>query len=246
MTKMSKILSIGGLVAGVAVIGAAVHHTPSASAAGVSHLFAGQLPKNLDVTTAADLSELAARLTFTGGAERARLCSGTPACDAGTARTSAHIEAVDQLPVSASNLPVEGVVLNRIVNTGQFTERLYGMAPGAVSYTIALPRTDSSAVGRWVLVEVNGSDRKVLASGPLASCGHGTYVGTPQADFRSCTSATTMHRDGVTQSASASTGDSDPIWASCAVGCCIGQLRPGQNPPPGQIPPGQTPPSRTN
>jgi hypothetical protein len=224
MTKLSSWVGAVGLVAGVTVAVAAVipHSATAASAAKSSHLFAGHLAKPFDAMSASELSALAARLSFTGGATRARMCSGTPECDSGIARTSAHIEAVDEAPISASNIPAEGVIITRFENTGKFTERRYGLAPSAVAYLIALPRTDTTAVGRWMLVQIAGDTKKVLASGAIASCGHGTYPGKPQADFRSCVSAATAHRQGMTINSASFPGDaSDPIWTVCAVGCCI-------------------------
>jgi hypothetical protein len=198
-----------------------MQHPPAVAAAEPSRLFAGQLNKPFDAMLASELSALGARLGYTGGAERARMCSGTPECDSGIARTSARAEAVDQAPVGASNMPTDGVVISRVQNTGKFTERRYGLAPGAVSYLIALPSTNTSTEGRWMLVETTGGTKKVLASGVIASCGHGT-PGKPQADFRSCASAGAAHQKGMTSnSASFHTGDSDPLWVECAPGCCV-------------------------
>jgi hypothetical protein len=157
-------------------------HSP-AVAAESSHLFAGHLTKPFDALSASELSALAARLSFTGVAERARMCSGTPECDSGIARTSAHIEVVNQGPISASNIPAEGVIITRFENTGKFTERRYGLAPGAVTYLIALPNSDSTAMGRWMLVDLSGDTKKVLASGAIASCGNGTMLACHKPTF---------------------------------------------------------------
>ena len=196
-------------------------HGPSvARATEVPRPLTGMLPKSVDMLNAAELTAVVAHLKFTGGAERRRLCSGTPECDAGTARTSAHIEAVDQGPISNANVPAEGVILLRIQNTGQFVERKYGLQPGAVNYLIVLPRVDSTTVARWALVEVSGSAKRTLKKGDLTSCGHGTYPGSPMADFRTCAAAAAVHSG----TASRVTGDGgDPAWAACSMGCCIVQ-----------------------
>jgi hypothetical protein len=218
---LRKTLAVGGLLAGSFVLVAASHRTPTVSAAVPSHAFAGELKKGFEAMSAADFVSFASHLPFTGGAERGRMCSGTPECDAGTARTSGHVEAVDQNPISSSNIPTDGVIISRFENTGKFTERRYGLAAGAVAYLIALPSDDSTTTGRWVLAEVDGGSKRILASGHVGSCGHGAYPGKPQADFRSCASASAAHSEGMTaNSASFRTGDNDPIWISCETGCC--------------------------
>jgi hypothetical protein len=182
--------------------------------------------------SAADFSALLGRLRFTGGTERDRTCVGTPECDAGTVRTSAHVEAVDQAPIASSNIPANGVVVTRVANTGQFTERRYGLTPGSIAYVVAQPTSDSSAVGAWSLVQMVGAKTQVLASGLIRACGHGIYSGKPQADFRTCASAATAHGNGMKiNSASFRTGDEDPIWAECSMGCCVADSRPPTRPP---------------
>lgn len=162
-----------------------------------------------------------------GGIYENRSCSGTPECDSGIAHTMAHIEAVDQEPISASNIPAEGVIITRFENTGAFTERRYGLAAGSVAYLVALPTSDSGAVGRWILVQPTGQANRILATGVINACGHGSYLGKPQADFRSCASAAAAHAQGMTiNSASFRTGDSDPMWISCSGGGCIVGSRP--------------------
>lgn len=135
MTKLVGWFGMVGVVTGVSLAGvvAALHPPAVAAAVEPSRHFTGQLTKPLEAMSASDLSALGARISFTGGAERARTCSGTPECNSGSARTSAHIEAVNQAPISASNIPADGVIITRLENTGKFTERRYGLAPGAIS-----------------------------------------------------------------------------------------------------------------
>ena len=231
MRKLSRWVGVVGLAAGIAAVIAVVSHVPAVAFAAGASRFAGELSKPLDALSGAELTGLVAHLRFTGGTERTRFCSGTPECDSGSARTAARIEAVDQAPISASNIPVDGVIISRIENTGNFTERRYGLAAGGVAYLVALPARDSGAVGRWILVQATGQANKVLATGLINSCGHGSYPGKPQADFRSCASAAAAHTQGMTlNSASFRTGDGDPAWVGCASGCCV--LRPGTAPPP--------------
>jgi hypothetical protein len=204
---------------------------PSASAKEVGPLFAGQLNKPLSSISAADLADLVGRLGFTGGTERDRLCVDTPECDAGTARTSAHVEAVDQPLIAPNTIPANGVVVTRVANTGKFTERRYGLTAGSIAYLIAHPSEDSTAVGAWSLVQIVGNSTHVLASGLILACSHGIYSGKPQADFRTCASASDAHGKGMKiNSASFHTGDDDPIWAECSTGCCIAGTRPTRPP----------------
>lgn len=239
MTRARRWFRTIGLVSlGAVAVAAVAHRAPTiASAEESGRPFAGQLNRPLEAVSAADLTALVARLDFTGGSERARLCSGTPECDAGRGRTSARIEAVDQAPIGATNIPVNGVIVTRFENTGSFTERRYGLAPGGVAYVIATPTMDTAAVGRWTMVQISGKETKVIANGQITSCGHGAYPGKPQADFRTCTSAAVAHGKGMTiNSASFRAGDDDPIWAACAGGCCVAtQTRPPVRPPSGIV-----------
>jgi hypothetical protein len=182
--------------------------------------FAGALVTPIERSTPSAFHSLVSTLRYTGGTERARACTGTSECDSGAATTSARIEAVDQDPISRTNIPGNGVVVGRVRNTGTQVERRYGLMPNVDNYYLVALPGNGAEYARWQLIEA-GSEVHVLATGVIDTCNHGTSSGKPQADFRSCANASAAHAKGMRlNQASFATGDSDPAWMDCDQGCC--------------------------
>lgn len=179
----------------------------------------GRLLQPLATMSASQFFAFANGLTFVGGSERNRLCKGTPECEAGTARTRARIEAVMQEPLRQGNISPEGTVVFRVRNIGEFAERPYGIMPGATNFLVAYPSPDSGVVAVWKLVEASPHAMRTIATGNVVSCNHGSYLGSPRADFRSCSNAAAMHKLSG-EPASIVSGDGDPYWFTCGLGCC--------------------------
>ena len=57
--------------------------------------------------------------------------------------------------LSATNLPLNGVIAVRALNSGRFADSLYNMRPGAAyeNYLIVLPMPNSASAS-WVLEEL--------------------------------------------------------------------------------------------
>jgi hypothetical protein len=184
----------------------------------------GALAKPIGQYTPDEFYTFVHGLTFGGGADKPRKCKGNPGCQPkGGKLTSARVDAVDgQDSLSAPKIPPNGVVVVMAKNTGAYQEDRYGMLPGAYEYYLVVSPagTDSS---HWSLQQVStapgGRTLSEVASGTVQPCNHPFRKGKYRANFYTCRdshmSDSSMKMGLMMQDAIA-----DPIWMSCALGCC--------------------------
>jgi hypothetical protein len=185
----------------------------------------GTLDKPIDQYSGAELRDLAQTLHWTGGHERQRLCAGDSSCDTTPPgkTTLVKIDAVaGQDSLVIRRLPEDGVIAAQLTNRGALEERRYHMKPGG-RYTYYLIVYGGDSTGTWRLEELDhagtGYSHREIARGTFSGCGH-PFVRGAQADFKSCATA---HPSGELHLMMQG-GDptlSDPIWITCASGCCI-------------------------
>ena len=189
----------------------------------------GALPKPLDSLSGEELYAFAKKLSYGGGAEQGRKCKDSPECDstkgAATKRTTVRVDAVDgQDSLSVPALPNAGVIAIQATNKGPFVDQMYGMKPDKKLeyYLVVYPASDT--LGTWRLEELDttpGSRRhSQVASGTFRPCGH-TFVKNRvnRANFYTC--ANSPQADSVLKSGLAFQGDDQPMWGTCAQGCCV-------------------------
>ena len=190
----------------------------------------GDLTKPIDQYTGDEFFAFVNRLNYAGGQDRARRCSGDPACGTGL-QTNVRVDAVsDEDSLSAGTVPQFGVVAARAVVRGNQTEAMYGMqstgADGRYSYYLIVTRGGATGA-TWRLEEMNiqGTTRthRMLTSGRFTPCNH-PYVAGARADFKTCAQAAAATQRGVmfvnASFTSSSQGVEPPLWIGCASGCC--------------------------
>lgn len=190
----------------------------------------GDLTKSIDQYTGDEFFTLVNGLSYTGGQERARRCSGNPGCG-NTLRTNVRVDGVaTEDSLSAGNLPQFGAVAAKAVVRGQQTEAMYGMQPngadGRYSYYLIVNRGAAGAA-TWRLEElsVQGNTRthRMLTSGRFTPCNH-PYVAGARADFKTCAQPAASSQRGATfinaSFGSLSQPTDPPLWIGCASGCC--------------------------
>lgn len=191
----------------------------------------GELTKPISQYSGAELQALVQGLTFVGGAERSRRCKDSPGCG-GTnpsQRTSVRVDAVDGVDsLSTTNIPQYGIVALRALNRGKATESMYNMKAGGQYeyYLIVLPGGVNGASATWQLQEVHKGAAPTHAgvmTGSFKGCDH-PFVRGARADFKSCANATVRPASfgNLLQ-----TDGQDPLWISCAQGCCISETGSG-------------------
>ena len=178
---------------------------------------AGTLPITISEMRGSDLKTLVATLSWTGGHDVARRCSGTVACDGGNASTSVRIDAAaDARLTGGAATGKNGVIIARVRNNGATTEAMYGFKPGPYEYYLVVFGPEGKTHGRWELEEVRTDasfTHSTIASGPFTGCGH------PAASFSSANFQTCDHTQVATPTALAPNHDA-PGWVSCIDGCC--------------------------
>jgi hypothetical protein len=185
----------------------------------------GALGKPLDQYTPDEFYAFAHSLSFGGGAEKPRTCKGSPDCDLkGGKQTMARVDAVEgQDSLTVRGLPANGVVVIMAKNTGQYQEARYSMRPGDFEYYLVLrPGSDSA---HWTMQEVStapgGRTMTEVASGTFVPCDHPFKRLKNRANFYTCYGSLVAN-DSTTRSGLAlAEAFTDPIWTSCAMGCCI-------------------------
>jgi hypothetical protein len=186
----------------------------------------GDLTKPIDDYTGEEFSALVKKLKYVGGHERQRKCKNDPGCS-GSKRTAVLVDAVaTQDSIAPSNTPPFGLVYVRAINKGNAPEARYGLLPSNKQYEYYMIVTDDSA-GTGMLWRMEQFDKKArthskFGEGKFVSCNH-TWVAGAQADFKSCANSAAAHDSVVKLGLNLQTFDGEPIWASCANGCCIGQ-----------------------
>lgn len=187
----------------------------------------GDLTKPIDDYTGDEFGELVKKLSYVGGHERERKCKNDPGCS-GSKRTRVLVDAVaTQDSLAPSTAPQFGVVYVRAINKGDAPEARYGLLPGKQYEYYMIITADSAGTGmQWRLEQFDSKARthSKFGTGQFVSCNH-AWVAGARADFKTCANAAAAPgRDSVMKlGLSLQEFDGDPIWASCAAGCCIGQ-----------------------
>lgn len=178
----------------------------------------GDLAKPIDQYTGDEFAAFLRGLPMGQGAERQRGCRGDAECGRGK-RTSVRIDAVaDADSLGPGSVGANGTVAARVINRGEDSESRYGMQGGGrhAYFLIVMPGGTS-----WRLEEVDNGARthRAVATGRLVACNH-RFVRGARADFKTCATA----GGGSTISlVSFAQGTDDPMWISCASGCCTAE-----------------------
>lgn len=186
----------------------------------------GTLDKPIGQYTGAELRDFVQHLHWTGGHDRERLCSGDPACSGPNPgkKTLVRIDAVDtEDSLTTRNLPANGVIAARLQNRGALEEARYHLKPGGqYEYYFIVYGGDST--GTWRLEQLEhtpqGYALTEIGSGVFRGCNH-PFVPGARADFKSCATAAGSGQMQLAPQGSDPTL-TDPIWFSCAFGCCVG------------------------
>ena len=187
----------------------------------------GDLTKPIDSYTGDEFRDLVRKLSYVGGHERQRKCKNDPGCS-GSKRVLVSVDAVaTQDSIAAGNTPQFGVVYVRAINKGDAPEARYGMLPGNQYEYYMIISADSAGTGmQWRLEQFDSKARthSKFGEGQFVACNH-TWVAGARADFKTCANAAAVPgRDSVMKLGLNLQGfDGDPIWATCATGCCVGQ-----------------------
>jgi hypothetical protein len=123
--------------------------------------------------------------------------------------------------LAESNVPEFGVVYTRAINRGAEHEARYGMRAGKRFRYYMIVQRDTLGGMRWRLEELDTSALRhtQIASGKFQPCGHAWTPGA-RADFKTC-EAPERGDTVVTMGLRLQVADTDPMWVSCATGCCI-------------------------
>jgi hypothetical protein len=188
----------------------------------------GDLTKPIDDYTGAEFGAFVKKLSYVGGHERQRKCKNDPGCSS-SKRTLVLVDAIaTQDSLAPSTTPQFGIVYVRAINKGDAAEARYGMLPHNKQYEYYMIITaDSAGTGMQWRLEQYDSKAKAhskFGTGQFVSCNH-TWVAGARADFKTCANAAVAPgRDSVLKLGLNLQGfDGDPIWATCAMGCCVGQ-----------------------
>jgi hypothetical protein len=185
----------------------------------------GDLTKPIDDYTGDEFSAFVKRLSYVGGHERQRKCKKDPACT-GSKKILVLVDAVEtQDSLSASTTPPFGIVYIRAINKGDAPEERYGMLPGKQYEYYMIITADSAGTGmQWRLEQLDTKARTHtnFGTGQFVGCNHAWAPGA-RADFKTCANAASARDSVVKLGLDFQAADRDPIWAGCAVGCCIGQ-----------------------
>ena len=197
--------------------------SPAARAA-APRVMPGALTKPIESYSGDEFHDFVTKLQFTGGVERERKCKSDPACDAtkNPKRTKVFVDAVvTQDSIAPATVPEFGVVYVRAVNKGDAEEARYGLKPGPNLEYYSIIMRDSAGGMKWRLEMFDSKVRQHAAAGtgPFQSCNH-AWVAGAKADFKTCSSASAGH-DSAKTAGPAQAADSDPLWAACAMGCCV-------------------------
>jgi hypothetical protein len=192
----------------------------------------GDLSKPIAQYTGDEFNALVTGLTYTGGNDRARRCTGAPGCN-GNATTNVRVDAVtSEDSLAPATLPQFGVVAMRAIVRGNATEAMYGMLPNGPTgrysyYLIVNPGVGGAAT--WTLEELNvqGNTRshRTVRTGRFTPCNH-PYVPGARADFKTCAAAAADAGGVRITFASLNTaaqGVEPPFWIGCASGCCVAE-----------------------
>lgn len=192
----------------------------------------GTLAKSIDAYTGDEFYSFVRALKFGGGHDRQRKCKGDPGCGGTkpTKHTQVRIDAVDtQDSLAASNVPQFGVVYIRALNKGPAAEARYGLRTGSkYEYYMIVVAGATPGTMAWRLEELdttpNARQHVQFGTGRFEGCQGHSYTPGARADFSTCDGArksdSTM-KMGLTLQGGAD-DLTDPMWATCSMGCCIG------------------------
>jgi hypothetical protein len=196
-----------------------------AARAPMKKVMPGDLTKPIDQYTGDEFRDFVKGLSYVGGHERQRKCKNDPACS-GSKKVAVLVDAVaTQDSISASTTPQFGVVYIRAINKGDAAEARYGMLPGKQYEYYMIITADSAATGMlWRLEQLDTKARthSNFGTGKFVGCNH-QWIAGARADFKSCSGAASAHDSVMKLGLNLQGVDTDPIWAVCAMGCCIGQ-----------------------
>lgn len=188
-------------------------------------VFPGALAKPIDDYTGDELYALTTQLTYAGSHERDRDCRNSSGCGGPTPtkKTRVQVSAVaTQDSIAASNVPEFGVIYARAINKGAEEEARYGFRTGPkLRYYLIVQRGDGGGM-RWRLEELDTSEPRrhtQVGAGTFKPCGHPWKPGA-RADFKTC-DAPERGDTVVTMGMLLQGSDRDPVWVSCAPGCCV-------------------------
>lgn len=210
--------------------GSGVAPLASASRATVKQL-PGELTKPLATYSGDEFYAFVQGLTFTADTVKDRKCKKDPACS-GTKPKKVKVgvsAVVSQDSISAGTTPQYGVVYIRAINQGNAEEARYSLTPGKQFqyYVVVLP--DSAGTMKWQMEQLDttpGARRHAsIGTGVFRPCPH-TWTKGAAASFKTCAGSAAIHDSVVQLGLLKQTldGDSDPIWAKCSFGCCVGEL----------------------
>jgi hypothetical protein len=197
----------------------------SAKSSHGGRVFPGALAKPIDSYTGDEFYALTTQLTYAGSHERDRDCKNSSGCGGSkpSKKTKVQVSAVaTQDSLAESNVPEFGVVYARAINKGAEEEARYGFrADKNVRYYMIVER-DSAGGMRWRLEELDTKAPRrhtQVASGKFQGCGHAWTPGA-RADFKTC-EAPERGDTVVTMGLRLQGSDGDPVWITCASGCCL-------------------------
>lgn len=184
----------------------------------------GRLTKPIDDYTGDELYALVKALSFSGGQERDRRCKNAAGCS-GTKRIKVQVEAVTtQDSIAPGTATQFGVIYVRAINKGDAEESRYNLQPGNKFEYYLIVTTDSAGTMRWRMEQLDTTPQArrhvQVASGSYVGCNHPWTQGA-RADFKTCAQAASMRDSIVRLGLVLQAIDDDPIWSSCASGCCV-------------------------
>jgi hypothetical protein len=190
----------------------------------------GALTKPLDAYTGDEFYAFVQALSFTADAVKDRKCKNDPACASSPKPKKIKVgvaAVVGQDSLSAGTTPENGVVYIRATNLGDAEEARYSMKPGKhlEFYVVVLPDAGGTMKYRLEQLDTRAGSRQhsSVGTGPFTACTHQWAAGA-KADFKTCANSAAAHatRDSVVKlGLMLQGGDDDPMWSSCATGCCV-------------------------
>ena len=205
----------------------ALASAPASKSPSAPRVLPGELTKPIESYTGDEFYEFVRKLQFTGGVERERQCKNDPACGNAKApkRTKVAVDAVaTQDSISPATTPKYGVVYIRAINKGDAEEARYSMIPGLnlEYYVLVLPGAAQTMTWQLEQLDTTPTSRRhsSIGTGPFLGCNH-AWVSGAKADFKTCTNAAVGHDSVVKLGLVLQGGVTDPLWATCAAGCCF-------------------------
>jgi len=188
----------------------------------------GTLTKPIDQYTGDEFYALTQQLKYGGGGSHGRRCRGRAGCRGANPKDSTTIQVegiAGDDSLSATNLPVNGVLAMRLHNQGAYPDSMYNTRPGAQyeNYLIVLP-VPNSATSTWRLEELTTTQgarsHRMIAQGKIRECPKHDFHPGPHADFKTCEQADNLKPAAFRRGAVLQGELGPPAWYGCAAGCC--------------------------